>query len=117
MKNIAFKLIACALLLTVFCFTACKKDALKVNEEKHYVQTNAQTPSDPLLGTATDLTLKPNGRANILPGGDIVWTGDYDISGRKLTVTVAELNTKFLFTIISEEELHGEHGEVLKLQK
>lgn len=116
MKNITYKLIICTLLLTI-CFTACKKDALKVNEEKRYIQTNAQPPSDPILGTAVHLTLKPNGRADILPGGDIMWAGDYDVSGRKLTVNVAELNTKFRFTIINKEELHGENGEILKLQK
>lgn len=116
MKNITCKLIACVLLLTI-CFTACKKDALKVNEEKRYAQTNAQPPTDPILGTAVHLTLKPNGRADILPGGDIVWAGSYDISGTKLTVKVDELDMKFRFTIVSEEELHGENGEILKLQK
>lgn len=104
------------LLLIILCMGACKKDALQVNEEKEFIQVNAATATD-LVGGGVDLLLKPNGIAGINPGGDIVWNATYDISGNKLPVKIKETNTKYQFTIISDEEIHGQNGEILKLVK
>lgn len=105
------------LLLIALSFTACKKDALQVNEEKRYEQVNAQPATDPMFGTAVTLILRPNGQGYINPGGDIVWPATYKISGKKITVTMEESQRKYRFDIISDEELHGTDGEILKLSK
>ncbi|MBS7565801.1 hypothetical protein KHS38_15445 [Mucilaginibacter sp. Bleaf8] len=104
----------CGLLVLVLLLSACKKDALKVDEEKHYEQVNASPSTDPIIGSAISLTLKPDGVGDIVPGGDIRWNATYKISGKKLTVAVKDIDHKFEFTIISDDEIHGENGEILK---
>lgn len=98
---------------------ACKKDALAVDEEKSYLQTNASATTDPMFPAPIRLTLKPNGIASIAPSGsDIVYSATYKMNGDKITVTVNDFeNMKFKFTVISDLELHGENGEILKLDK
>lgn len=103
------------MLFVLLSLTACKKDAITVDQEKVFVQSNASKPTDPILGTSMNLTLKPGGKANILPGGDIVYQATYKIKGDKIEVKAEMINQKFKFTVISESELHGEHGEILTL--
>jgi len=104
------------LLLMIVSISACKKDALEVKQEKEFIQVTLQPATD-LAGGGIDLILKPDGTANINPGGDIVWSATYDISGKKITVTVQQTNSKYKFTVISDEEIHGDGGEILKLAK
>jgi len=104
----------CFVLIAVLGLAACKKDALKVDTEKYYVQASSAPVTD-LLGGGMSLTLKPNGTADINPGGDIVWSGTYNISGKKITVKVPDINIKYNFTIVSNDEIHGENGQILKL--
>jgi hypothetical protein len=106
-----------SLLIMVVGLGACKKDALEIKEEKEFMQVNARPATDPILGTAVHLVLKPNGVASIKPGGDIVWTATYNISGKTITVKVRDTNSTYKFNVISSEEIHGEHGEILKLVK
>ena len=115
MTKITMRNLFC-LLIVMLSFGACKKDALEVKQDKTYVQVKDAPPTD-LAGGGVDLTLKPDGTAIINPGGDIVWYGTYDISGNKITVKVQQTESKYKFTIVSNEEIHGEHGEVLKLVK
>ncbi len=105
------------LLAATLSLGACKKDALQVKTEKEYIQNTTPGAATGLLGGGLDLILKPGGTASFNPGGDIIWGATYDISGKKITVKVQQLNTKYLFTIISDEEIHGANGEVLKLIK
>jgi hypothetical protein len=102
------------LLVIILSMGACKKDALVVDTEKRYNQVNIEKPVD-LLGGGVMLVLKPDGIADINPGGDIIWNGTYKISGNKISVKATQIDTKFNFTIISNEELRGSNGEVLKL--
>jgi hypothetical protein len=95
---------------------ACKKDALEVKQEKTFMQIKAQPATD-LPGGGIVLTLKPDGTAGIDPGGDILWAATYKISGNKITVKLLDTNTKYKFTIVSDVEIHGENGEILKLVK
>ena len=104
------------LLILIVSLNACKKDALIVDEEKSYFQINAPAQVDPIIGTAIDLTLKPDGTGDLLPTGDIVYQAKYKIRGDKIIVDVADLNKTFRFTIVSDTELHGEKGEILKLR-
>ena len=114
--KITLKTFGCLLLMTLG-LASCKKDALEVKEAKEFRQVNAPPATDPLLGTAMYLILKPNGAAGFLPGGDIVWTATYNISGKTINVKVPDINTRYKFSVISDEELHGENGEILKLVK
>jgi hypothetical protein len=102
------------MLFIVLSLNACKKDALVITQERTFVQVNAPMPIDPSLGTAVHLTLKPGGKAEFLPGGDIVYEATYKIDGDKIIVDA--LNRTFKFTVISNSELHGENGEILKLE-
>lgn len=106
--------ILCALFILLTGFAACKKDALKVDTEKNYTEEKT-TPATDLAGGAMHLSLKPNGVADINPGGDIMWRGTYTISGKKITVTIPDLDKKFKFTILSETELESETGVRLKI--
>lgn len=101
----------------VLCLMACKKDALEIKEEKEYVQINAPEPVFPYEGSIVILTLKPNGKADVLPGGDIVYRASYKIKGKKIKVEIADVSLRLTFTIVSPTELHGEHGEILKLRE
>ncbi|MEP6612739.1 MAG: hypothetical protein ABJA76_12665 [Mucilaginibacter sp.] len=114
--TLTFPRTLCALLMfiAVLSLNACKKDALEIKVEKTYAQARTAPATDLVEGGIT-LTLKPDGTAGINPGGDIVWSSTYDISGKKITVKVRDLNTTYKFTVISDEEIHGEHGEILKL--
>jgi uncharacterized lipoprotein YehR (DUF1307 family) len=102
------------ILLIVLSLNACQKDALIVELEKIFIQINAPKPTDPMLGTAMNLTLKPGGKADFLPSGDIIHEATYKIKGDK--VLVQALNQTFKFTVVSDLELHGENGEILELQ-
>lgn len=105
---------ALLMLFMLISLVACKKDAIKIDSEKRYVQ-QTDAPVTDLAGGPMSLTLKPGGVADLNPGGDIVYRGTYDISGKKITVKIPDLDTKFKFTIISEKELESESGEKLKL--
>jgi hypothetical protein len=100
----------------VSCLMACKKDALKIKEDKEYIQINAREPVSAYENSAIYLTLKPNGKADVLPGGDIVYRASYKIKGKKIKVEIADISLRLTFTIVSPSELHGEHGEVLMLR-
>jgi len=102
------------MLIMLISLSACKKDALKVDTEKRYVEKTSAPPTD-LAGGAMNLVLKPGGVADLNPGGDIVYRGTYDISGKKITVKIPDLDMKYRFTIISDQELQAEDGEKLKL--
>jgi len=104
------------LFLTLISFSACKKDAIKIDTEKRYTQEKS-VPATDLAGGAMTLVLKPDGMADFNPGGDIVYRGNYDISGKKITVKIPDLDMKYKFTIISEQELQGENGEKLTLSQ
>jgi hypothetical protein len=115
MKTIKIKLSYVFLMLMIL-LAGCKKDAMEVKVEKRFAQVNAAVSTDPRFGGVT-LTLSPNGIASINPGGDIMWSATYKIRGNTLTIKVQEIDSEFRFTIVSDQELSGSNGEVLKLVK
>jgi hypothetical protein len=96
----------CSLL---FAFTSCKK-ALDINVDKTYVEEGVSASSLGFGGIW--VTLMPDGKADLLPGGDIVERGTYEINGKNLTVTLSDQTFKFF--IISDTELRYEGTRVLK---
>jgi hypothetical protein len=96
--------------------TGCKKDQLIVNEEKSYSQV------DHVATNAYDggwgLTLRPDGIADVAPGGDIVYRGTYKINGSKIKVKTEQNAGSYTFEIISETEIREkEYGTLLRLNK
>jgi len=103
MKNLIY------LMLLFLCFTSCKK--LTVKEEKTFYEINVPKP-DGYLTSAIRVTIMVDGKADIVPGGDVSYRGTYKIKGKKLTV-IAE--KEYEFAITSETEI--KYGErVLRLQ-
>ncbi|RZK21443.1 MAG: hypothetical protein EOO86_01015 [Pedobacter sp.] len=94
--------------------SACKKDKLSIDQEKRFSEVGFKfDPSFPYNG-GWGLTLKPDGVADIAPGGDIYYRGTYKISGKSLTVTSDQ--NKFKFEILSETEIkEKQYGVVLRL--
>lgn len=108
-------LVATAFFITLSLLAGCEKRKLKVNEEKIYLQENHHSTSDFQYDAGWQLTLKPNGMADIIPSGDIVYRGTYQIKGSNLTVK-SEQST-FRFKIISGTELKEvKYGVVLRLK-
>ena len=83
---------------------------LIVNDAKSFQQIDhvSQNPFDG--GWA--LTLKPDGTADILPGGDIYYRGTYKISGDNIKVKTDQGAGPFDFEIISETEIKEKQSGV-----
>ncbi|WP_231426028.1 hypothetical protein [Pedobacter sp. Leaf250] len=95
-------------------FSACKKDQLSIDGEKQFSEVGHKAdPLNPFDG-GWGLTLKPDGVADITPGGDIVYRGTYKISGKNLSVTTDQV--KFKFEILSQTEIkEKQYGTLLRL--
>ena len=115
-KSTSFKTLVCSILIVtlILFLSACKKDKLSIDEEKRFSEVGFKfDPSFPYNG-GWGLTLKPDGAAEVAPGGDIYYRGTYKISGKTLTVTTDQ--TKFKFEILSETEIkETQYGAILRL--
>ncbi|MGN7988640.1 hypothetical protein ACTJKC_14925 [Pedobacter sp. 22226] len=105
MKNLIY------LMLVFLCFTSCKK--LTVKEEKTFYEINVPKPTNGFfISSAIHVTLMVDGKADIVPGGDVSDRGTYKIKGKKLIVTAGK---EYEFDIISETEI--KYGErILRLE-
>jgi len=92
----------------------CKKDRISVKQSKQYSEVG-HVPMDVYDG-GWSLTLKPDGVADLNPGGDIVYRGTYKISGSKLKVVTEQNSGSFIFEIISDTQIReAKYGVVLEL--
>lgn len=97
------KILVGLIISTFFLISACKKDQLTVKQEKEFLQVGFKyDPSFP-FNSGWQLTLKPDGIADVLPGGDIIYRGTYKINGSLLTVKVD--NETYKFDIINQNEI------------
>lgn len=102
-------------LIMILMLGACKKEKLIIDKEKEFVEVGYVRQSNNFYDNPYTLTLMTDGKADILPGGDIVSRGTYKISGKNLTVKVD--NHSFKFEIISETEIKIKDSETrLKLK-
>ncbi|RQO70569.1 hypothetical protein DBR43_21430 [Pedobacter sp. KBW06] len=100
---------------------SCKKDAQHMEKGTRFIQKNAA----PGFGSGDEnsqaiiLTLYPRGEANLIPGGDVGFASKYKIRGKKITVEILPPNEplKLRFTVVSEKELRGEKGQILRLDE
>lgn len=96
--------------------SSCEKDKLEVNEVKEYFQ-EGYAMENPYDG-GWQLTLSPNGIADILPSGDIRYRGTYKINGSKIKVKTPQDSRTYTFEILSETEIkEKKYGTVLKLRQ
>ncbi len=100
LKSIIFPSV---ILLFIITIGGCKKDVLTVNEIKTFQEIDHV--SEYRFDSEWSLTMKPDGTADILPGGDIYYRGDYKISGNNIKVTTEQNAGSFDFEIISVTEL------------
>jgi hypothetical protein len=93
----------------------CKKDQIIVNEEKVYAEVN-HVPGNAYDG-GWRVTLKPDGVAEVLPGGDVYYRATYKINGSKIKVKTEQNSGSYTFNIISEIEIkEKEYGTSLILR-
>ncbi len=90
-------------LLIIITSVGCKKELLIVNETKTFQEIDHV--SKHRFDNGWSLTLKPDGTADILPGGDIYYRGAYKISGNNIKVTTEQNAGPFEFEIISAAEI------------
>lgn len=103
------------LIASILLFSACKKDQLTVNQEKIFLQVDFKATNSSPYNSGWQVTLKPDGVADIIPSGDIIWRGTYEINGSSLTVKTD--NQTYQFRIISETEIKEKNsGVVLRLK-
>lgn len=104
----------CMFLLTFI--TSCKKDKLIVDSEKTFLEV------DHVLSNRFDngwnLILKPDGVADIIPGGDIIYRGTYKIIGRTIKLDSPQDAKTYTFKIISKKEIkESEFGVIMRLKE
>jgi len=111
------KSLTLTLLLAVSVFlSACKKDKIEVNEEKVFIQKNLPPDTTPHYASVWFLVLKPDGTADITPGGDIVYRGKHNIKGSLLKVKTD--NTTYEFDILSATEIKDKkYGIILWIRE
>lgn len=97
------------LILSIFIFTtlSCKK--LEIEETKHFYQKDFVL-TNPIMG-GYSLTLNPDKTADIVPSGDIMYTGNYKQSGGKIIVTTRE-GKKYEFKVISDTEIEEKESGI-----
>lgn len=113
-KLTAIRTFIALFIISIFLLSSCKKDQLSVDQEKVFLQKDFKASTNP-YDSGWQLTLKPGGVADILPGGDIWWRGTYKISGSLITIKAD--NVTYKFEIVSKTEIKDKtYGVVLKLQ-
>jgi hypothetical protein len=114
-KNYFIPAFICICLVTLA--IGCKKDKIEVNEVREYSEVMQAPPTD-LVAGAMQLTLKPDGTADIVPGGDISYRGTYKINGSTIKVKTPQNSGSYAFEILSETEIKNkEFGTLLKLKQ
>lgn len=86
-----------------------------INETKEYQEARI-VQLNPFDG-GWELTLHPDGVADIVPGGDIQYRGTYKVNGSKIKVVTPQNSGSYTFTIISETEIREKSSGVTLLIK
>jgi len=104
------KYIAIVCILTVLMLSSCKKE-LEINVKKTYVEKGATATTLGFSGVI--LTLMPDGKADVLFGGDMMMRYTYTIKGE--TILLTEGNNSIKVKVISETQLLYEKDRILIL--
>jgi hypothetical protein len=110
LKHLKATYLPIVLFLFILTATSCKKDKLEVNEVKEYSEIGHVAMNAYDGGWA--LTLKPDGVAEVNPGGDVIYVGTYKINGSKIKVNTKQNSGSYTFEIISESEIREQSSGV-----
>jgi len=110
------KYLTLTLLLAVSVFlTACKKDKIEVDKEKVFLQVDVPKDTAPGYVSSWAVILRPDKTAEVIPGGDIVNVGKYEIKGSSLKIKTDQAD--FDFDILSATEIKDKkYGVMLRLK-
>jgi hypothetical protein len=99
----SYFLAALLIISLTFSLSGCKKDQLTVKDVTYFQQIGhvATNAYDGGWG----LTLHPDGRADLLPGGDVSYRGSYDIKGSRIKVKTEQNTQTYTFEVISDTEI------------
>jgi len=103
------------LVLLSLTFSACEKDAISVKSEKIYSENLPAEPGG-WGSPSMSLTLRPNGTATLIEGGDMASEGRYKIKGNQIIFKSGSQLDDWKFTIISEQEIQSPFGHKLTLR-
>jgi hypothetical protein len=79
------------------------------------VEANLKPSTNPELG-GWAVRLRPDKTADVIPGGDIVYGGKYDVKGSLLKIKTDGM--QFEFDIITDTEIkEKQYGTMLKLRE
>ncbi|RAI95221.1 hypothetical protein [Algoriphagus yeomjeoni] len=91
-------------------FFSCEKiDEPEILGTYTYIPEGCDPEANPEFGCASTLTLSPDGVADILPSGDIIFRTTFKIRGEKIIVAKAdEVIDQFVFRYIDNSTLKNE---------
>jgi hypothetical protein len=110
LKHLKASCLPIVLFLFILTTTGCKKDKLEVNEVKEYSEVGHIAMG--AYDGGWELTLKPDGVAEVNPGGDIRYGGTYKINGSKIKVKTEQNSGSYTFEIISESKIREQSSGV-----
>lgn len=101
-------------LLGIIFFSCEKLDEPEILGTYSYIPEGCDPGANPELSCASTLTLSPEGVADILPTGDIVYRTTFKIRGEKIIVAKAdEVIDQFVFRYIDNSTLKNERDGAL----
>ncbi|WP_316783572.1 hypothetical protein [Pedobacter frigiditerrae] len=106
------KFIAIICSLLILTVSSCKKE-LEINVKKTYVEKGAMATTLGFSGVM--LTLMPDGKADVLFGGDMMMRYNYTIKGK--TILLTGDNGSIKVKVISETQLLYENDRILILSE
>ncbi len=101
-------------LLGLIFFSCEKLDEPEILGTYTYIPEGCDPGANPELGCASILTLSPDGVADILPSGDIIFRTSFKIRGEKIIVAKAdEVIDQHVFRYIDNSTLRNERDDAL----
>lgn len=101
-------------LLGVFFFSCEKLDEPEILGTYTYIPEGCNPGADPEFDCSSTLTLSPNGVADLLPSGDIIYRTSFKIRGEKIIVAKAdEVIDQYVFRYIDNSTLKNERDGAL----
>ncbi|SFT75651.1 hypothetical protein SAMN04489724_2048 [Algoriphagus locisalis] len=101
-------------LLGIIFFSCEKLDEPDLLGTYTYIPEGCDPGANPELGCASTLTLSPDGVADILPSGDIMYRTTFKVRGEKIIVAKAdEVIDQYVFRYVDNSTLKNERDGAL----
>lgn len=115
MKRVTILYSFMIMMILSFTLSSCEKDIISVKSDKIYSE-NLPVEEGGWGSLSMSLTLRPNGTAILIEGGDMASEGKYKITGDEIIFRTRSYPDDWKFKIISEQELQSPDGKKLMLQ-